>query len=234
MDTTSDATKPDPPPWLQASDPESRRAVSTAIAVAMAFQLVFAYVAGGWMWLLQGILVVVELVLLSVLVRLNPRDLANETPLVRRLSWALTGALIVGNAATAVFLDILILVTKIADNATVLLGGGAAIFVTNGIAFAIMYWEYDRGGPFARRLRPHERPHPDFLFPQMSAPGRASHEWRSSFLDYLYVSMTNVMAFSPTDTMPLTRSAKMMMAAQSVVALTTATLVIARAVNVLG
>ena len=76
-------------------------------------------------------------------------------------------------------------------------------------------------------------PAPDFLFPQMGAPGRASHECRSSFLDYLYVSLTNVTAFSPTDTMPLTRAAKTMMAAQSLVALSTAVLVIARAVNVL-
>ena len=76
-------------------------------------------------------------------------------------------------------------------------------------------------------------PAPDFLFPQMGAPGRASHEWRSSFLDDLDVSLTNVTAFSPTDTMPLTRAAKTMMAAQSLVALSTALLVIARAVNVL-
>jgi hypothetical protein len=234
MDTTPHATNPDSRPWLQKSDPETRWAVSTAIFVAMAFQLVFALAAAGWMWVIQGGLVVVELVLLVVLIRLNPHDLENETPLVRRLSWTLTGALIAANAATAVYLDVLILSTDTADNAMVLLGGGAAIFVTNVIAFALMYWEFDRGGPFARRLRPHERPHPDFLFPQMSASGHASHDWRSNFIDYLYVSLTNVTAFSPTDTMPLSRPAKMMMAAQSLVAFSTAVLVIARAVNVLG
>jgi hypothetical protein len=234
MDTTPHATNPGSRPWLQKSDPETRWAVSTAIFVAMAFQLVFALAAGGWMWVFQGGLVVAELVLLIVLIRLNPYDLENETPMVRRLSWALTGALIAANTATAVYLDVLILSTDTADNAIVLLGGGAAIFVTNVIAFALMYWEFDRGGPFARRLRPHERPHPDFLFPQMSAPGHASHDWRSNFVDYLYVSLTNVTAFSPTDTMPLSRPAKMMMAAQSIVAFSTAVLVIARAVNVLG
>ena len=68
----------------------------------------------------------------------------------------------------------------------------------------------------------------------MAQPGRASRDWRPDFIDYLYVSLTNVMAFSPTDTMPLTRPAKAMMAVQSLVAVTTVALVIARAVNVLG
>ena len=147
MDTTPNVNHPDRPSWSQESHPENRLAVSIAIVVAMAFQLVIAYAAGGWMWLIQGILlVVVELVSVTVLVRLNRDDLANETLLVRRLSWTLTGAMIVGNTATAVFLDVLILNTDIADNAKVLFGGGAAIFVTNVIAFAIMYWEFDRGG----------------------------------------------------------------------------------------
>ena len=114
-----------------------------------------------------------------------------------------------------------------------LLGGGAAIFVTNVIAFAIMYWEFDRGGPFARRLRPHE-PAPRFLVPADGVlPAERVTNGGSSFLDYLYVSLTNVTAFSPTDTMPLSRAAKTMMAVQSLVAFSTAVLVIARAVNVL-
>jgi hypothetical protein len=72
------------------------------------------------------------------------------------------------------------------------------------------------------------------MFPQMDNPKVAKPDWRPMFIDYLYVSITNVMAFSPTDTMPLSRWAKMMMAVQAIVALTTVGLVIARAVNVLG
>jgi hypothetical protein len=112
------------------------------------------------------------------------------------------------------------------------LGSGAAIFVTNIIVFGIWYWELDRGGPFARQTG--ARPYPDFMFPQMGNPNVAKPDWRPTFVDYLYVSMTNVMAFSPTDTMPLARWAKMAMAVQAMVALSTAGLVIARAVNVLG
>ena len=68
----------------------------------------------------------------------------------------------------------------------------------------------------------------------MTAPHVSKPDWRPTFVDYLYVSVTNVMAFSPTDTMPLARWAKMMMTVQAMVALSTAGLVIARAVNVLG
>ena len=76
-----------------------------------------------------------------------------------------------------------------------LLGSGAAIFVTNIIAFGIWYWELDRGGPFARLTA--EKPYPAFMFPQMANPSLAPPNWAPRFVDYLYVSVTNVMAFSP-------------------------------------
>ena len=86
------------------------------------------------------------------------------------------------------------------------------------------------GGPISRRTcAPHER---DFLFPQHTEPALAGSGWHPEFLDYLYVSFTNAAAFSPTDTMPLSRWAKMAMTLQSVVSLVTAALVIARAVNI--
>jgi uncharacterized membrane protein len=57
--------------------------------------------------------------------------------------------------------------------------------------------------------------------------------WRPQFIDYLYVSLTNALALSPTDTMPLTPTAKSIMGIQSLVSLVTIGLVIARAVNIL-
>jgi hypothetical protein len=65
--------------------------------------------------------------------------------------------------------------------------------------------------------------------PELAPPG-----WRPSFTDYLYTSLTNATAFSPTDTMPLTQTAKLVMSTQSVTALITIGLVVARAVNILG
>jgi uncharacterized membrane protein len=67
----------------------------------------------------------------------------------------------------------------------------------------------------------------------MTQAGIAPPEWRPNFLDYLYVSFTNATAFSPTDTMPLSRWAKMLMLLQSATALLVVAFVIARAVNVL-
>lgn len=105
------------------------------------------------------------------------------------------------------------------------------IWCTNVIVFGLVYWQLDGGGPRARRDEP-EQP-PDFLFPQMTEPGFAGPGWRTMFLDYLYVSFTNAIAFSPTDTMPLTKRAKMMMLFQSSASLLLLAMVAARAVNIL-
>lgn len=118
----------------------------------------------------------------------------------------------------------------------VLLGTGAAIFMTNVIVFGIWYWEADRGGPFYRTRPVADQPSPRyFLFTQEANPGKfgIDPKWTPSFLDYLYLSLTNVVAFSPTDTMPLARRAKALMAVQSLIAVATLVLVFARAINAL-
>jgi hypothetical protein len=105
------------------------------------------------------------------------------------------------------------------------------IWLTNVIVFGLWYWELDRGGPAQRQLPGHRRP--DFLFPQMSTPG-SSPGWVPSFLDYFYTSFTNATAFSPTDTMPLTGWAKLLMMMQSLASLVTVAVVVSRAVNILS
>ncbi len=107
-----------------------------------------------------------------------------------------------------------------------------AIWLTNVAIFGLWYWEIDRGGPGAR-THPVQQP-PEFLYPQMSNPALAPADWRPTFLDYLYVSLTNATAFSPTDTMPLSRRAKALMSIQSLASLLTVALVAARAVNILS
>ena len=119
----------------------------------------------------------------------------------------------------------------IVEPAAQLFASGVAIWFTNIIAFAVWFWEVDRGGPAARALA--KRPQPDFLFPQMQSPELAHPDWEPGFVDYLYLSLTNPTAFSPTDVLPLTRLAKVFMATQSLVSLLTVALVVARAVNVL-
>ena len=112
-----------------------------------------------------------------------------------------------------------------------LLGSAGAIYLTNIIAFGLLYWEFDRGGPVARAYADVE--HPDFLFPQMINPTVAPAHWEPHIVDYLYLSLTNATAFSPTDTMPLTPKAKIFMSVQSGVALITVGLAIARVANIL-
>ena len=111
-----------------------------------------------------------------------------------------------------------------------LLGRGAAIWLTNVIAFSLWFWELDRGGP-ARRAAGSEIPL-SFAFPENAMPEFATDGWIPKYPDYLYLSFTNATAFSPTDTLPVKTWAKMAMMLESVVSLLTAILVIARAVNV--
>src|SRR6266498_2589997 len=117
------------------------------------------------------------------------------------------------------------------EKPSVLLLTGGAIWLTNVIVFALWYWEIDRGGPAARAHA--RKKHPDFLFAQMVSPELAEHEWEPYFVDYLYLSFTNATAFSPTDTLPLSRWAKLAMMFQSALSLATLALVVARAVNIL-
>ena len=100
------------------------------------------------------------------------------------------------------------------------------------LVFALWYWELDRGGPDERSSPQHREP--DFLFPQMSTPGCARQGWRPHFVDYLYVSFTNAIAVSPTDTMPLTRWAKLLMLVQSLISVLTLAMVAARVGNILS
>jgi uncharacterized membrane protein len=118
------------------------------------------------------------------------------------------------------------------ENGHQLILSGVVLWCTNVLLFGLWYWEVDRGGPMARAR--HERDTPDFLFPQMISPHFAPRGWMPQLIDYLYVSLTNATAFSPTDTMPLTPAAKWLMSTQSIVSLVTVGLVVARAVNILS
>jgi uncharacterized membrane protein len=114
-----------------------------------------------------------------------------------------------------------------------LLGGGVLIWTTSLLLFAVLYWELDRGGP-RRQARQRAPIAPDFLFSQMTDAKYAAPDWKPGFADYLYVSLTNQTAFSPTDTMPLSRRIKALMGVQGVAALITTGVIVARAINLLG
>lgn len=216
------------PAWLRVTSPENRLPVAAAIVVVVVLQLLLPDRYGlRPRWLAPGF----EVILLIVLSGLNPVRLSRSTRWGRVASLCLVAAITLDNAISAVGLAYSILTGHTGQDALGLLGSGAAIYGTNIIAFGIWYWELDRGGPFIRASG--SRLYPDFLFPQMSDPHLAPPNWEPLFGDYLYVSLTNVFAFSPTDTMPLSRWAKALMSVQSIIALSTISLVVARAVNVL-
>jgi uncharacterized membrane protein len=112
-----------------------------------------------------------------------------------------------------------------------LLAGALIVWLSNVIVFALLFWELDRGGPRARERG--DRDVPDFLFPQMTDAKELMPGWQPAFSDYLYTSSTNATAFSPTDTMPITGTAKLLMSAQSLSSFVLVVLVTARAVNIL-
>ncbi|HEY5148241.1 MAG TPA: hypothetical protein VIJ23_00140 [Mycobacterium sp.] len=218
------------PSWLRPGDPESRWPVLLALIAAIVVQRM---IPERYTLVPRWPLISLEIALVLVLLVINPVRLTRSTVTGKYVSWVLLAAIAVDNTLSAFKLDREIVTGGISNNPAVLLGSGAGIFVTNIIVFGIWFWELDRGGPFARRAG--ENPYPDFMFPQMSGvPSQVARpDWRPTFVDYLYVSITNVMAFSPTDTMPLSRRAKLLMTVQAVVAVSTLVLVVARAVNVL-
>ncbi|MGC8485990.1 MAG: hypothetical protein ACP5O6_10220 [Candidatus Baltobacteraceae bacterium] len=120
-----------------------------------------------------------------------------------------------------------------------LLLSGAQIWTTNVLVYALWFWEVDGGGPWQRSQARNASAdlRASFLFPQMMVDARrvrcVDPEWKPLFLDYLYVAFTNALAFSPTDTMPITRSAKMLMLVEASISFVTIALVVSRAINVI-
>ena len=148
----------------------------------------------------------------------------------RWLSLALIAIVSAANSASIILL-VHLLINGAHANAPTLLRAAVHMWVVNVLLFALWFWQLDGGGPIARpSCVPHNR---DFLFPQQTEPALLEGGWRPLFLDYLFVSFTNASAFSPTDTMPLSRWAKMLMLVQSAISLSLAVMVVARAVNIL-
>jgi hypothetical protein len=213
--------------WGPPSHPESRWAASAAVVAAVVLYVTLPErLTLGPVWLFP----VLELALLVPLAVAVPVRHARETAAHRTASIALIAVVNAANVASLVRL-VDSLLNGGMNPGTQLIFAAMQIWLTNVIVFGLWYWELDRGGPSARCKEGHREP--DFLFPQMTTPAAAPPGWTPRFLDYLYVAFTNATAFSPTDTMPLTSWAKILMAVQSLASLLTVALVAARAVNIL-
>lgn len=215
------------PAWLRDTPGENRWPVAVAMVVAIGLQLALPdRLALQSRWLLPGL----EFALLIGLIVASPVRLNRESVALRIASLTLAGLLSLANGWSASLLIVGLVRGTEGNDAGALLSTGAAIWLTNIIAFAVWYWQFDRGGPAARAHA--RRRLPDFQFVQMQNPDLAHPDWEPQFVDYLYLSFTNATAFSPTDVMPLSRWAKLTMLGQSLISLVTLALVIARAVNI--
>jgi hypothetical protein len=175
---------------------------------------------------------VIELGLLGVLIAHDPLGSTRRAEWLRQVSTTLVMLLVAAALwATVILIGHLITGSPHTSSPGYLLAYGALILVGNDIAFALLYWHFDSGGPAARRDRTTD--FPDFAFTQQLNPELAPPGWFPVFYDYLYLGFTNSTAFSPTDVMPLTTRAKFAMAVQSTASLAVIGLVIAQAVNVL-
>jgi len=113
-----------------------------------------------------------------------------------------------------------------------LLASSIAVWITNILMFSLLYWEIDRGGPEPRANKAWKKP--DWLFPQEEAQENVPAGWRPTFVDYLFMGFTTATAFSPTEAVPLTPRAKLLMMLESTISLITLVMVGARAINILG
>jgi hypothetical protein len=200
------------------------------VAVAILLNLGLSEkVTVGPTWLLPAI----EGVLLAALIAVARGRVTQHRAGRRRFALVVIGLVSVANVISLALLAHF-LVAGGHVRGRPLIGSGALLWLNNVLLFGVWYWEMDRGGPMQRHTNP-DAPI-DFQFPQMENPQFAfgGRRWRPGFVDYLYTSLTNATAFSPTDTMPLTSSAKLVMGLQSTSALVTVGLVVARAVNILS
>jgi hypothetical protein len=197
-------------------------------AIGLYFALPDKLISGlGPRWLIPSL----EGVLGAALLIANPR-LSKESLRLRPVTITLIAFVNMANVVSLAELVNELLAAHHHPAGRDLIYASVPVWITNVLVFGLWYWELDRGGP-VRRLRA-ERRQPDFLFPQMTAPDATVADWSPTFLDYLYTSFTNATAFSPTDTMPLTAWAKILMMVQSLASLLTVALVVSRAVNILG
>jgi hypothetical protein len=223
---------------LSQEELESRWEAAPAVALVIGIQLVLGFFSRQKGWDLWGlpwwawlVAVVPETVLLVLLAWSRPRLWLERVGHRRNVALTLIGFVSLTNAVLLATLIGSILQGDESDGGQLLLKA-AAVWITNVVAFGLWFWSMDRGGP-VRRREP-DPPLPDFQFPQVENPQFSPKDWKPHIVDYIFVSFTNSIAFSPTDTFPLTRRAKMLMLSESFISAVTILLVASRAVGILG
>ena len=169
---------------------------------------------------------------LAVLVAGDPGLIDRDRPWLRATTGLMIGLITTVNAVSALRLVAGILSGRAFESAQQLFATGAVVWLINVITFALWFWDLDGGGAAARATQP-ATANPAFVFPEMTLPEMVKADWFPQFADYLALSFNTATAFGPTDVSAVKRWAKLMMTAESLISLTLATLVVARAVNIL-
>ena len=216
------------PSWRRPSKAESRWPAFAAAVVIIAGQTwVAASLSLRPVWAYPTVAGV--LLLASVAAYVPSR--AEPGRALRVLSIGLVAVLVIANAVSVALLVHGVFVgSKLSPSGLLL--AGAALWIVNVAVFALIYWELDGGGPEARAEG--RRDYPDLVFPQQQQDqqGLAPSDWKPTFPDYLYVSLTSATAFSPTDAMPYSRRAKLVMGVEDTLSLIIAAMLVARAINI--
>jgi len=224
----------------RAARAEHRWPAVVALLVAI---ILYALLPSSFLPWLRYTAVAIAALMFIPLIAVNPLRFQRQTKWSRRLS---VGQVLFLAAANQVALVQLVyaLVHARKDDGPSLLLAAAQVWITNVIVFALIYWEMDRGGPVTRtQAKRDDLPRADFRFPQdedhdavkeVAVRSSNKSDWTASYVDYLYFSASNSMAFSPTDTMPLSHRAKVLMLIESFAGFIILALVIARAVSLLG
>jgi hypothetical protein len=173
----------------------------------------------------------IAVALLVALVIGDPGRIDRVRTWMRVLTDILIAMITLANAYAAAMLVIGIVNNDSFTQPKDLLYAGGLVWLTNVIAFALWYWDLDRGGA-AERAHGTGRA-PAFVFPEMQHSDHVTPGWRPVFVDYLAYSFATATAFSPTDVSAIKPWSKLMVVCESLISLALAALVIARAINVL-
>ena len=214
-----------------------------AVAALLVAITLYALLPSSFLPELRYTAVAIAALMFIPLIAVNPLRFHRQTTWSRRLS---VGQVLFLGAANQVALGQLVYALVHADKSDgpELLLAAAQVWITNVIVFALIYWEMDRGGPVTRtQAKRADLARADFRFPQdedhdavreVAVRSSNTSDWTASYVDYLYFSASNSMAFSPTDAMPLSHRAKLLMLIESFAGFVILALVIARAVSLLG
>lgn len=214
-----------------------------AVASIVVALVLYALLPSSFLPIVRYSVIAVCVALLIPMLIINPVRMRTQTPVSRWLSVGLTVLLAIANHVALGQLVVQLVSAKSDEDGTLLLAA-AQVWATHIIVYALIYWEMDRGGPVIRTVVPRkDLPDADVRFPQdedadavveVARGSSAKSNWTAGFVDYLYFSASNTMAFSPPDAMPLTARAKILVGLQALGAFVILVLVIARAVSLLG